>query len=161
MLMRSSCATSAKNIGKIFYNAATRSTGASRVDARKSPYWRTPSLQVSSKPGGLLECGASVTEHDFLKSLGRRNRRIQMTEKREQIRYDWKIVLKIRPLYRLQKVDIKWFCMYEVVKGCSRATLTQLNHLYTFLNMIVHLGRRVLLYSLQHRQQSFPVKAIF
>ena len=36
MLMRSSCATYTKNIGKIFYNAATQSTGASRVDARKS-----------------------------------------------------------------------------------------------------------------------------
>ena len=76
-------------------------------------------------------------------------------------RYDWKIAHKTRKIYRLQKVEIKWFCVYEVVEGWSWATLTQLNHLYTFLNMIVHLGGRVLLYSLQHRQQSFPVKAIF
>ena len=26
--------------------------------------------------------------------------------------------------------------VYEVVKGCSRVTLTQLNHPYTLLNMI-------------------------
>ena len=76
-------------------------------------------------------------------------------------RYDWKIAHKIRKIYRLQKVEIKWFFVYEMVEGWSWATLTQPNHLYTFLNMIVHLGGRVLLYSLQHRQQSFPVKAIF
>ena len=38
----------------------------------------------------------------------------------------------------------------KVVNGFSWVTLTKLNHLYTVLNMIVHLGGRVLLYSLQH-----------
>jgi len=63
--MRSSRATSAKNIGKIFYNAATRSTGASHVDARKSPYWRTrvkKIFQVSSKPGGYVFHWAPVLD---------------------------------------------------------------------------------------------------
>ena len=48
--------------------------------------------------------------------------------------------------------------VYEVVKSCSWVTLTQLNRLNTLLNMIVHLGGRVLLYSLQPLKQSFPVK---
>ena len=35
--------------------------------------------------------------------------------------------------------------VYEVVEGFLWATLTQLNRHYTLLNMIVHLGGRVLL----------------
>ena len=50
--------------------------------------------------------------------------------------------------------------VYEVANGLSWTTLTKLNHLYTVLNMIVHLGGRVLLYSLQPCKQSFPVKSI-
>ena len=44
--------------------------------------------------------------------------------------------------------------VYEVVNGFSWITLTKLKHLYTVLNMIVHLWGRVLLYSL--RAIGFP-----
>ena len=49
------------------------------------------------------------------------------------------IALKIWEIYRLQKVENKWISVYEVLKGCSWVTLTQMNHVYTFLNMKVTL----------------------
>ena len=49
----------------------------------------------------------------------------------------------------------------EVVYGLSWVTLTPLNHPYTLLNMIIHLGGRVPLNSLLHRIQSFQSKLYF
>jgi hypothetical protein len=86
----------------------------------------------------------------FLYSLQLRNRVFQS-----------KSYSKSREIYRLQKVENKRMSVYEVVNGFSWITMTKLKHLYTVLNMIVHLGGRVLLYSLQPCKQSFPVKCIF
>jgi len=68
---------------------------------------------------------------------------------------------KILTIYRLQKLENGWISVYELKEGWSWVTLTQLNHVYTHLNMIVHLVGRVLIYTLQHCIQCFPVKRFF
>ena len=82
----------------------------------------------------------------FLYSLQLRNRVFQS-----------KSYSKSREIYRLQKVENKRMSVYEVVNGFSWFALTKLKHLYTVLNMIMHLGGW---FSYTHSnpvKQSFPV----
>ena len=48
-----------------------------------------------------------------------------------------------RNIYRLQKVEKKCMSIYVVVESYSWVTLTQLNHVNTLLNIIVHLVGRL------------------
>ena len=60
-------------------------------------------------------------------------------------------------MYRLHKVEHARLASYAVDNGFSWIAVTKIEHQSTVHNMIVHLGGRVYLSSLQPCQQSFPV----